>query len=715
MEELMAKLAQRRQQMRPEDRPDADDERNTVIRKNACQNPSPPSDSSSASDDSDGSDDFSDDDSAPAAPAQVMMSVCDDAIRRFIKPHDSDYSDGDDGPSYKYKSPKPNYSSGSNDDSDNEAGMSFMFKSPNMEYNEYSYDSNNGGTAYQKSFNYQYQYQTNYSIEKPQVSTQYNYSQSPSKSSNVESNRSSYSNSSSGRYIATYRKNEYVSDLIEQARKDDGNSFVTIWTHSGDNNNRFAVLNKESNDIWVSADIEQPNIIFQFKGRHVKITHISISCDSRWPLDYAGVYGYNGSNWEYIATIKTQVFHTANNSDSYIFDIDEDCHSIKYNAIAIEHFNGQFSIIKIKLYGEMVKDNITAPDSDMRTIEFKPTTIPRMIDAPLIDSQNMPDIFEKAKRMYGPELRNFVNLWTTQAEGYDRKSIFRLDKYFYVADGHYSLTFYFPDHSIQLEKIVIYYARPPHPTRWIMLGYRNNDNKYQIILDEHHYNVEEGRNNIFEVAEEYKTQKYKCFKFICLNGEFGVDKIDFHGKALLDQRKFDESILSSVSIPERYERTQRQRYAPSSSSSYYSSSKPSSPAKPAPIKVEIKPKSGATFKNTYVFDGKKIKPKSGATLGNSFDWDGKTIKPCVGATFATTLVWDGKSLKAKSGATFKDTYVYENNTWKPKSGATFSNSFVISKNEIKPKSGATFKNTYLWTGTGEVNPVIFFFVATYLH
>ena len=54
------------------------------------------------------------------------------------------------------------------------------------------------------------------------------------------------------------------------------------------------------------------------------------------------------------------------------------------------------------------------------------------------------------------------------------------------------------------------------------------------------------------------------------------------------------------------------------------------------------------------------------------------IKPKQGATFANTFVWDGRELKPKQGATFSNTWVREGNEWKLKQGATFANTWVVT-------------------------------------
>ena len=50
------------------------------------------------------------------------------------------------------------------------------------------------------------------------------------------------------------------------------------------------------------------------------------------------------------------------------------------------------------------------------------------------------------------------------------------------------------------------------------------------------------------------------------------------------------------------------------------------------------------------------------------------------------------------GATYKNTYVWDGKELKPKVGATYKNTFVWTKNEIKPKSGATKDNTWKTDG-----------------
>jgi len=43
----------------------------------------------------------------------------------------------------------------------------------------------------------------------------------------------------------------------------------------------------------------------------------------------------------------------------------------------------------------------------------------------------------------------------------------------------------------------------------------------------------------------------------------------------------------------------------------------------AAMSSEIKPKSGSSSSNTWIFDGKELKPKSGANASNSFVVDGR--------------------------------------------------------------------------------------------
>ena len=54
------------------------------------------------------------------------------------------------------------------------------------------------------------------------------------------------------------------------------------------------------------------------------------------------------------------------------------------------------------------------------------------------------------------------------------------------------------------------------------------------------------------------------------------------------------------------------------------------------------------------------------------------MHPKQGATFKNTYVWDGRELKPKQGATFKNTWTFNGKEWKPKQGATFKNTWVVS-------------------------------------
>ena len=90
----------------------------------------------------------------------------------------------------------------------------------------------------------------------------------------------------------------------------------------------------------------------------------------------------------------------------------------------------------------------------------------------------------------------------------------------------------------------------------------------------------------------------------------------------------------------------------------------------------------------------EIRPKTGATSFNSFVWDGKELRPKSGATGKTIWVFDGKEVKKKSGATSSSTYLWTGNQFMPKSGATSANTWTWSRNELKRLSGATVSNTW---------------------
>lgn len=123
-----------------------------------------------------------------------------------------------------------------------------------------------------------------------------------------------------------------------------------------------------------------------------------------------------------------------------------------------------------------------------------------------------------------------------------------------------------------------------------------------------------------------------------------------------------------------------------------------SPQKKVRKMAEIKPKSRASFSNTYVWNGKELKPKSGATFENTWEFNGRELKPKSGASFSNTYEWSGKELKPKSGASFSNTYVWDGKELKPKSGAKFENTWVFNGREWKPKSGASFSNTFEVSG-----------------
>lgn len=113
---------------------------------------------------------------------------------------------------------------------------------------------------------------------------------------------------------------------------------------------------------------------------------------------------------------------------------------------------------------------------------------------------------------------------------------------------------------------------------------------------------------------------------------------------------------------------------------------------------EIHPKSGASFSNTYVWDGEELDPKSGA--GNTWVFRGNEVRPKSGASFENTYTWDGEELRPKSGASFEDTYVWDGTELKLKSGASFGNTWTFNGEEWELKSGSSFSNT--WEVEGHV-------------
>lgn len=58
----------------------------------------------------------------------------------------------------------------------------------------------------------------------------------------------------------------------------------------------------------------------------------------------------------------------------------------------------------------------------------------------------------------------------------------------------------------------------------------------------------------------------------------------------------------------------------------------------AAILGEIRPKSGAALKNTYVWDGRELRPKSGASLRNTWLFNGREWRLKSGATLSNTWV-----------------------------------------------------------------------------
>lgn len=114
---------------------------------------------------------------------------------------------------------------------------------------------------------------------------------------------------------------------------------------------------------------------------------------------------------------------------------------------------------------------------------------------------------------------------------------------------------------------------------------------------------------------------------------------------------------------------------------------------------EIKPKSGATSYNTYVWDGKELKPKLGATSKNTWLFDGEEIKKKVGATASNTYVWTGSQFKPKAGASSKRTWIWSENELKPQLGATAANTWKFDRSEWSFKQGATSNNTWVVTGS----------------
>jgi hypothetical protein len=113
---------------------------------------------------------------------------------------------------------------------------------------------------------------------------------------------------------------------------------------------------------------------------------------------------------------------------------------------------------------------------------------------------------------------------------------------------------------------------------------------------------------------------------------------------------------------------------------------------------EIRPKSGATSQNTFVWDGKELRPRSGATSETTWLFDGKEIRKKSGATASCTYLWTGSHFKPKSGATARNTWVWAENELKPQSGATSSNTWKFDRCEWALKHGATSRNSLVVTG-----------------
>ena len=351
--------------------------------------------------------------------------------------------------------------------------------------------------------------------------------------------------SSKDKAVSKYEDGKANPDLFEKAGINSGD--IAFWSESGDEGERWSVLNKDPNDFWTSSKGDFASLQLQFKGFFIKVEKIGIGSKKELPLVDCAICGYNGTNWEIISHVKTDAFKSK--TATFIFPVDSEHKNTKYRAIAIMSLDGRFTLTNLSFYGELDRDGVTVDKSVFQSeMKFAPPKMPATISAPYDKNHPSNDLFEISKKTYGPRVfKHFVDLFTKDKKGCVRSSILYNNDKVWISDNVPTMTFLFIDYEVQLTNFALTFAKP-FVKSWYLVGiseYSKRSDNFDVIFAGTTGNTEikEDTTLICKIDEPFNTKKYKVIVFVNDTDTFAIKQIKFYGKAHHNTSAVNKDIL----------------------------------------------------------------------------------------------------------------------------------------------------------------------------
>ena len=343
-------------------------------------------------------------------------------------------------------------------------------------------------------------------------------------------------------------------DLLELAELKFGDNVVQALSANGDGNDLLQP--KGALTDWVSdSKAENPGISFYFPRHSVCLESYSFVISQKPALIPNGwaLFGFTGVRWEFIACVRPNAIDIKPNS-VVSFAIDKENQNTKYNYIRLCSLNGPFSLHAIRFYGTLQEGGLDMtpailsrgglPDIDPE----KPQTITAQYEP----NVQIYGVIEHAFKHYGPDLFKFVTIYSNNDPKSYPNDLLRLrNKSWISGESEYpGFTYYFPNHSVSLNKYVIENpSEGPFIGSFAILGITENDTNGEII-DTQTLERKPNATFLIPVPTAAQSKRYRGFRFLSTSGKFSLAFFDFYGSATPDQtHPIPENDIKSYYIP----------------------------------------------------------------------------------------------------------------------------------------------------------------------
>lgn len=312
--------------------------------------------------------------------------------------------------------------------------------------------------------------------------------------------------------------------------------FVTFFNYG---KNGYSILKGNPDNKWKTTTNQYENSFkVLFKHHSVRLTKFKLKTtdDKSTAPEYFYLFGYNTKLKRWDVILKRNGLPL--NCDSYYsFDINEKCQTIPYRMIQFYTVTGVVSLSMIELFGDLIDDESELPEEEARkpVTEFNYTN--KIAFSTCIEKEKEKfnhGFLTEAMKIYGPRLKNFVNMHCHCLENSFFHEIWGSSNSTFISRSSnnvwdHTISFYFPYHEVFISGYHICSGDVDGINNWSIIGLTSCDDSGTIIDTQEFQHLRNEKSYYRYHTNEFENVSFRVIRFVSYDYAFYFNCLDFFG------------------------------------------------------------------------------------------------------------------------------------------------------------------------------------------